>query len=53
MRLLDRVTGSLTGVSGGSFTALAYGLYGDKLFTDYEHRFLKRDVQDINNFPHC
>jgi NTE family protein len=32
-------------VSGGSFTALAYGLYGDKLFTDYEQRFLKRDVQ--------
>jgi NTE family protein len=32
-------------VSGGSFTALAYGLYGDKLFDDYEQRFLKRDVQ--------
>jgi len=30
---------------GGSFTALAYGLYGDKLFTEYEQRFLKRDVQ--------
>ncbi len=25
--------------------ALAYGLYGDKLFDDYEQRFLKRDVQ--------
>jgi NTE family protein len=35
----------ITGVSGGSFTALAYGLYGDKLFVDYEQRFLKRDVQ--------
>ena len=32
-------------MSGGSFTALAYGLYGDKLFTEYEQRFLKRDVQ--------
>ena len=32
-------------MSGGSFTALAYGLYGDKLFDDYEQRFLKRDVQ--------
>jgi len=32
-------------VSGGSFTALAYGLYGDKLFDDYEQRFLKRNVQ--------
>jgi NTE family protein len=44
MRLLDAV-GVITGVSGGSFTALAYGLYGDKLFDDYEQRFLKRDVQ--------
>jgi NTE family protein len=35
----------ITGISGGSFTALAYGLYGDKLFDDYEKRFLKRDVQ--------
>ncbi|WP_168788693.1 patatin-like phospholipase family protein [Paraburkholderia aromaticivorans] len=43
-RLLDYV-GVITGVSGGSFTALAYGLYGDKLFDDYEQRFLKRDVQ--------
>ena len=44
VRLLDQVD-IITGVSGGSFTALAYGLYGDKLFTDYEQRFLKRDVQ--------
>jgi NTE family protein len=43
-RLLDYVS-VITGVSGGSFTALAYGLYGDKLFDDYEKRFLKRDVQ--------
>ncbi|MCE2970756.1 MAG: patatin-like phospholipase family protein [Burkholderiales bacterium] len=44
VRLLDAV-GIITGVSGGSFTALACGLYGDKLFADYEQRFLKRDVQ--------
>jgi NTE family protein len=44
IRLLDSVD-LITGVSGGSFTALAYGLYGDKLFDDYETRFLKRDVQ--------
>ena len=44
VRLLDEVD-LITGVSGGSFTALAYGLYGDKLFADYEQRFLKRDVQ--------
>ena len=43
-RLLDAVD-MITGVSGGSFTALAYGLYGDKLFADYETRFLKRNVQ--------
>jgi NTE family protein len=43
-RLLDEVD-VITGVSGGSFTALAYGLYGEKLFDEYEKRFLKRDVQ--------
>jgi NTE family protein len=42
--LLDEVD-VITGVSGGSFTALAYGVYGDKLFDDYETRFLKRNVQ--------
>jgi NTE family protein len=44
VRLLDEVD-VITGVSGGSFTALAYGLYGDKLFDEYEARFLKRNVQ--------
>src|SRR5271155_3498529 len=44
VRLLDEVD-AITGVSGGSFTALAYGLYGDRLFAEYESRFLKRDVQ--------
>ncbi len=44
VRLLDEVD-VITGVSGGSFTALAYGLYGDELFDVYEERFLKRDVQ--------
>ena len=43
-RLLDEVD-IITGVSGGSFTALAYALYGEKLFDEYETRFLKRDVQ--------
>src|SRR5262249_33958270 len=43
-RLLDEVD-VVTGVSGGSFTALAYGLYGEKLFDDYDKRFLKRDVE--------
>ena len=44
LRLLDYVD-MITGVSGGSFTALAYGLYGDRLFDDYEQRFLKRNVE--------
>lgn len=43
-RLLDQVD-MITGVSGGSFTALAYKLYGDRLFEEYETRFLKRNVQ--------
>ena len=43
-RLLDEVD-VITGVSGGSFTALAYGLYGEKLFDEYQARFLKRNVQ--------
>ena len=43
-RLIDEVD-VITGVSGGSFTALAYALYGDRLFSEYEERFLKRDVQ--------
>ncbi len=37
--------GVIAGVSGGSFTALAYGLYGDRLFGQYEQQFLKRDVE--------
>ena len=43
-RLIDEVD-LITGVSGGSFTALAYALYGDRLFSEYEERFLKRNVQ--------
>jgi len=43
-RLIDEVD-LITGVSGGSFTALAYALYGERLFAEYEDRFLKRNVQ--------
>ncbi len=43
-RLIDEVD-MITGVSGGSFTALAYALYGERLFSEYETRFLKRDVE--------
>ncbi|MCK5647671.1 MAG: patatin-like phospholipase family protein [Gammaproteobacteria bacterium] len=37
----------ISSVSGGSFTAAYYGLYGDKIFEDYEHVFLKENVQGI------
>ncbi len=43
-RMIDHID-VITGVSGGSFTALAYGLYGEQLFDQYESRFLKRNVQ--------
>jgi NTE family protein len=45
-RMLDEID-LITGVSGGSFTALAYGLYGEKLFDEYESRFLRKDVQGM------
>jgi NTE family protein len=42
--LLDEVD-SISSVSGGSFTAAYYGLFGDRIFEDYEEKFLKVDVQ--------
>ncbi len=36
---------TISSVSGGSFTSAYYGLFRDKLFTDYEDDFLRRDVQ--------
>ena len=44
VRLLDEVD-VITGVSGGAITAMAYGLYGERLFDVYEQDFLKRNVQ--------
>lgn len=43
-RLLDEVD-LISGVSGGSFTAAYFGLFGDRIFEDYETRFLKKNVQ--------
>jgi NTE family protein len=43
-RLLDEVDG-ISSVSGGSFTAAYYGLFGDRIFEDFEEKFLKHDVQ--------
>jgi NTE family protein len=42
-RLLDDVE-IISSVSGGSFTAAYYALNRDRTFTDFEPRFLKRDI---------
>ena len=38
--LLDAVSG-ISSVSGGSFTSAYYGLFGERLFVDFEERFLR------------
>jgi NTE family protein len=43
-RLLNDVK-MVSAVSGGSITAAYYTLYGDRVFSDFEPRFLKRRVQ--------
>jgi NTE family protein len=43
-RLLDEVDG-ISSVSGGSFTAGYYGLFGDRIFEDFEGKFLKKNIQ--------
>ncbi len=43
-RLLDEVD-VITAVSGGSYPAAYYGLFGDRLFRDFEAEFLVHDVQ--------
>ena len=42
--LLDEVD-LISSVSGGSFTAAYYGLFGDRLFSDFKDKFLYRDIQ--------
>jgi len=44
-RPLTREIDFISAVSGGSFTAAYFGLYGDRTFEDYERVFLRRDVQ--------
>jgi len=43
-RLVDEVD-FISSVSGGSFTAAYYGLFGERLFRDFETVFLRRDVE--------
>jgi len=43
-RLLDEVDW-ISGVSGGSFTAAYYGLFRERIFEDFEGRFLKKNIQ--------
>lgn len=42
--LLDEVD-VISSVSGGSFTSAYYGLYGEKIFEDFEEKFLKKPIQ--------
>lgn len=44
VRLLDEVT-HISSVSGGSFTSAYYGLYGDRIFEDFEDEFLRKNVE--------
>ena len=41
-RLLDEVD-VISSVSGGSFTAAYYGLFGDRIFRDFEAKFLNQN----------
>ncbi len=43
-RLLDEVD-AISAVSGGSFTAGYYGLFGDRIFDTFESNFLKKNIQ--------
>ncbi len=44
--LLDEVD-AISSVSGGSFAAAYYGLHGKKMFTDFEQRFLRKDIEAV------
>jgi NTE family protein len=36
---------SISGVSGGTFPASYYALFGNRIFEDFEARFLKKNVE--------
>lgn len=43
-RFVDEID-VISAVSGGSFTAGYYGLFGDDIFLDFESKFLKKNIQ--------
>lgn len=43
-RLLDEVD-IISSVSGGSFVSSYYALFGDRIFEDFEKKFLKKNIQ--------
>lgn len=45
-RLLDEIH-SISSVSGGSFTAAYFGLHGERIFEDFEHVFLRQNIQSV------
>ncbi len=44
VRLVDEID-TISAVSGGTFPAAYYGLYGERIFEDFEEKFLYRNVQ--------
>jgi NTE family protein len=44
-RLIDELN-IINALSGGSFTAAYYALYGDRIFHDFEYRFLRKDWEN-------
>ena len=44
-RSLLEAVNVISSVSGGSFTSAYYGLYGNRLFEDFEARFLRRNIE--------
>ncbi|MDG2336040.1 MAG: patatin-like phospholipase family protein [Myxococcota bacterium] len=44
IRLIDEID-TISAVSGGTFPAAYFGLFGDRLFEDFESKFLYRNIQ--------